>query len=67
MARSIRIVCTISPRRGMVSQWRDRDVQAHRETSRALPAEAARADADGSPCVITELAAVKRTKGLASA
>jgi hypothetical protein len=31
MARSIRIVCTISPRRGVVSNWRDREGKLRRE------------------------------------
>jgi hypothetical protein len=63
MARSVRIVCTISPRRGVVSPWRDRSGQVERATDR--PAEATSSDDRRTPGVITDLAAVKRSRGLA--
>jgi hypothetical protein len=64
VARDVRIVCTISPRRGVLSHWRERDRPAQGEPAR--PAEATSSN-DGSSCPITDLAAVKRAKGLATA
>jgi hypothetical protein len=63
MARSVRIVCTISPRRGVVSPWRDRIGQTERKTDR--PADATSSDDRRAPGLITDLAAVKRARGLA--
>jgi hypothetical protein len=65
MARSVRIVCTISPRRGVLSHWRERDGQTEREARR--PAEATSSENGRAPALITDLVAVRRDRGLASA
>jgi hypothetical protein len=65
MARSIRIVCTISPRRGAPSPRPERSGQAKPAAGR--PAEADPAEGARGLGTIIDLAAVKRAKGLSSA